>query len=391
MYKIVFSLIIIIAASFACKKLGYDDDPNDIASSGEYISDTLFAISDSVIQRTPIYTGFSEKFSLGQRDGLSAGFLVYFSFLDTVSNIDSVSVKFTTVNSYGADMVDKISTNIYSVDSIWGGAANQYNRYRNPPTEKMEFVTRGLFNTKDSSTTSFNIPLDFNNIWIGRNDSLADTVRFSLFFEPETGNENAIVELGSYLSTQNPILIYRKNSQDTTVIDTVNALLGASIYNYNETMGRAFDYSDENVIISSGIVKNSLFKFDFSTLPANAIYYRALLELSEDEINDYENSKNKSSLVLQTVESYADTVYNPTLTFLMTSDDGFAKTSGSSTLSFAENFLQSLANNNVEHDWLEVAFLTPDEDFSIKKFWGVNSMDPEKRPKLIINYLNANK
>jgi len=391
MYKILFTLLLIILTSFACKKLAYDPDPNEVESNGNYLTDTLYAVADSVVNRSEIYTGVSNKFVLGQRDGLKAGFLVYFSFLDTMSNIDSVSVQFTTVNSYGADMTDEISTNIYSVDSIWGGAANQYSRYRNPPVEKMEFVTRGSFKTADSSTNVFRIPLDYNNIWIGYNDSLADTVRFNFFFQPETGNENAIVELGSYLNDQNPILIYRKMSPDTTTIDTIDALFGASIFNYDQVNGTAFNYPEETVLSSSGIVKHSLFKFDFSSLPENAIYYRARLQLTDDELNPYENRDNKSTFELGMVESYVDTVYNPSSTLTMTSNDGLTQVTGASSHTFAENFIQPLINKDFENEWLEVGFFIEDEDFSIKRFWGVKCPDPEKRPKLIVDYLNANK
>ena len=391
MNKILLTSLLIILTSFACKKLAYDPDPNEVESNGVYITDTLYAITDSVVNRSEIFTGFSEKFALGQRDGLKAGFLVYFAFLDTVENVDSVSVQFTTLNSYGTGTVDQVSANIYSVDSLWGGAANQYNRYRNPPVGKMEFVTRASFKTADSSNNVFRIPLDYNNIWIGYNDSLADTVRFNFFFQPETGNENTIVELGSYLSDQNPILIYRKVSEDTTVIDTIDAVLGATIFNYDPVNGTAFNYPDETVISSSGIIKHSLFKFDYSHLPENAIYYRARLQLSEDDMNPYENSDNKKTFELGMVENYADTVYNPSSTLIMTSDEGLTEISGASSNTLAEDFIQPLINKDFGNQWLEVGFYIEDEDFSIKRFWGAKSPDPEKRPKLIIDYLNANK
>ncbi len=391
MYKILFSLILIIITLFACKKLGYDADPNDTASNGNYISDTLYAISDSVVKESEIFTGFSQKIALGQRDGLNAGFLVYFSFLDTASNIDSAYMQFTTVNSYGADMVDRISANIYSVDSLWGEAANQYDRYRNPPVEKMEFVTQGTFSTKDSAINVFTIPLDFNNIWIGLNDSLADTVRFNLFFQPETGSENAIVEMGSSLFSQKPLLIYYKVSEDTTLIDTVEALVTANIFNYDEVNGTALNYPDETVIISSGIIHHSLLKFNFDELPEKAIYYRASLELTEDDLNEYENSDNKSLFELRPVESFADSIYNPNFAFGMNSDDGTTKTSEAFTSILGEDFVQLLANNSLEHEWFEVEFFFENQDFSVKRYWGANSPDQEKRPKLIINYLNANK
>jgi hypothetical protein len=391
MYKILFSLFLIVVMSFACKKLGYDADPNEVTSNGDYISDTLYAVSDSVVRKGDVYTGLSSKFVLGQRDGLNAGFLVNFTFLDTLDSIDSVYLVFTTLNSYGADLVDRISANIYSVDSIWGGAANQYDRYRNPPVENMEFVTRGTFNTADSSKSTFKIPLDFNNIWLGLNDSIPDTVRFNLFFQPETGNENAVVELGSYVSNQNPYLVYYKVYEDTTIIDTISTVVGATVFNYDAVSGSALNYPPEDVIVSSGIIYHPLFKFDFSGLPEDAIYYKASLELSEDDMNDYENNDNKSSFELAMVESFADTSYAPTYTLSLKSEEGMTKVSGTSTNLMGEDFVQEIVNKSFSNEWLELSFLTEDQDFSIKRFWGIKCPDPLKRPRLIISYLDAKK
>ena len=39
----------------------------------------------------------------------------------------------------------------------------------------------------------------------------------------------------------------------------------------------------------------------------------------------------------------------------------------------------------------EIEFFYEDQDFSVKRYWGVENPDKNNRPKLIINYLNANK
>ena len=388
MDKILISLFLIIITSFACKNL---EPELDDESSSQYMQDTLYAIADSVISMSDVNTSVSTKILVGQRDGFSAGFLVYFAFTDTLSKIDSIYLQFTTVNSYGADLVNNISANIYSVDSVWGSAANTYERYRNPPIENMEFVTQGTFKTKDSSANTFSLPLDFNNIWYADNDLVTDSLVFNLYFQIGDGKENAIVELGSFISNQPPLLVYRKNTNDTTLIDTIEAIASAGIFNYDDLNGTALDYPDETVIISSGVRNHSLFKFNFESLPKDAIYYRAILELTEENMNEYENSDNNSSFVSKTIETLADSTYNPTFIFAMESETGFTKTTNGYGALLGEQFIQPITNNDLKNDWIEIEFFYEDQDFSVKRYWGVENPDKNNRPKLIINYLNANK
>lgn len=377
--------------TIGCKDLTVDKEPNQLPDNGQYIQDTLYAISDSVIARSEVNTGGSTKLSLGQKDGFKAGFLIYFVFVDTLSLLDSMYLEFTTVNSYGADLVDNISVNIYSADSLWGPDANQYDRYRNPPIDKMEFVTRGSFKTADSAVSTFSIPLDFNNKWNIDEDQTTDSLIYNLYFELGEGNENAIVELGSALSSVNPVLVYYKNGVDSTSMRVKNANLSVSIFNYDEQNGTALNYPDGTLMVSSGIINHSLIKFDFSELPQDAIYYRALLELTNDDMDNYENSGNNSAFTFRALQNLQDSTYSTSNSFAMSSDGGFTKTTEFYGSQFAKNILQNVSNKLLDNEWLEVKFLTEYEDFSVKRFMSVENPDKSVRPRLIINYLNVNK
>lgn len=391
MYRTLIILLLVIIAFIACKKLGYDPDPNNDLRSG-YLQDTLYAVADSVINKGDAYTGLSDRVVIGKRDGFSAGFLINFSFLDTLSKIDTMYMQFTTLNSYGAGLYDNISAQIYSVDSTWGSFANQDARFRNPPIDKMEYVTQGNFTTQDSAISSFTIPLDFNNIWNADKDLITDSLTYNFYFQLGNGNENAMVELGSYLSNQFPVLIYKKTVNDTSVLDTVGAIASVSIFNYDRVNGTALNHSDETLIISSGIVTHSLIKFDFSGLPEDRIYYNATLELTEDAMNEYENRDNNSAISFQAVENLADTLYNPSNEFFdMTSSDGLTVTNSLNAQYTAEDFIQPLLNGQISNEWFEVQFSGETNVVSVKKYWGIKYPDKNMRPRLIINYLNPKK
>jgi hypothetical protein len=364
---------------------------------GNFTTDTLYAVDDSVLYRNDPNTFGTTKISVGKYGDFNSSFLIAFSndLLPTqeeITTIDSVEIEFTTINNFGEEK--NINVDIYRVDSPWRLAVNQDSLWKNR-TDSIEFISTEIMRYADSSKNTYSLPVDLFDRW--RNSTTDNRLNNGLYFTPSQGETGNIIELISAFNNNQyvPNLTYFYRDTvivDSVAIDSVIAIsipgeASASIFNYDKIHGSALAPEDDKIIISSGIVTKSLLKFNFSTLPENAIYYSADLQLFSADVNDYENEANNSGFVVNALEDIVGSSFTviPNRNYILekknnkTSFNLFAE-------DFASEFIQSLQNKALSNKWLLTSFVFENREISVVKFFGSNSMQ-ESKPRLVIKYL----
>ncbi len=392
-YKIVSFLI--VALFISCSNVDPNNDPNPLYGMdgryGSFVQDTIYAQADTVLKGKYLFTGLSSKLSMGEYDGMSSGFEIMYTILPPDSVIvDSVQLKFSTLNSFGPNANEVINGTMYRViDTLITDSVNISDIWRNPldPSFVSE-IGPISFKLQDSAVTSIELPLELFNDW--RTNSSENN---GLYFHPQ--EEDVIVELGSRNSSFDPILVfYTHNTEDSVIIDTLSSVSDASIFNYDDVNGSALNLENNKILVSSGNNSRSLLKFDMSGLPKNAIFYSTDLILTEDDSNPYENSENNTSFLLRPLEelttSQDDFVFSPNRVFSLISSDGFTKVLGTHKNDLSTDVVQAIGNGTLKNEWFLIEFFSNSDDLSVKRFWGVNA-DKAVSPKVIVKYLNANK
>jgi len=377
------TILFLIFITMACSSLDPNNDPNSAydQNNGQIFEDTLYAFADSIYRGPYVSTNLTDKLAVGNVAGFQSGFLIKFVLLpesDTL-NIDSVYLHLITTNTYGENIPDQMEVDFFRVNAQWDLDVNQLDEWRNPPAT--EWITPGILKTQDSSISKISIPVDLFNEWRLADDSL----NYGLYCKIRDPLQNGILELGSVNSTQIPFVVYYTQSDSgTTIADTIIVTGDASIFNYDEMPGGALEKTDETILVSSGIITNSLLKFDYSSLPEKAIYYSADMILTDYD-NSLENDENKSAYLLWGMSSFTDTVFAPTSPFFMSRSGENVKINSTSSLNFAQGFFQELLNKSIENEWLLVSFDQVSQEFSVSRFWGA-AADSSVAPKLIVRY-----
>lgn len=381
-------LFLFLVAAWSCTTLDPNQDPNPSYSVdgryGNYTTDTLYAVADSVYRDTYPVTGFSDKLTVGNTGGLSAGFLINFLDLpaDTIS-VDSAFIKITTVNSFGSAAGEKIIVDFYTVLETWDSYSDTLSIWRNPPLN--QFVGQAEFSLKDSAVNTFRIPDELFRKWQTEDDSL----NTGLFARLNENYTDVVCEVGALSSSQIPILTYHTHTDTSSSIDTLLTSRDVTIFNYDEINGTALNHASQNLLISSGVVTNVLLRFNLDALPEGAVYYNADLILTDTGEITYENPANNSAFLIRPVEDLATESFNPDRTFSLSSDGDKVSLNGTFKTSMAEEVIQEIKNGVYRHDWFLFTFLNNDEELSVKTFFGAEA-DQSVAPKLVVKYLKEN-
>ena len=391
-YKI--SSLIIITLLYSCSNVDPNNDPNSLYETdgryGVFVQDTIYATADTVVRGRFLNTSLSPKLSLGEYDGLSAGFELIFASLPVDSIlVDSVYLKFTTLNSFGPNAFETVGGMMYRIiDTLDTDSVNVLDLWRNPTDNSIVTEVEPVnFNLQDSSETSILFPMDLFDDW-----RINSTENYGIYFHPT--EEDVVVELGSRNSSVDPMLIYYTHIEDSVIADTLFPISDAPIYNYDEFGGTALNFDENKILVSSGVNTNMFLKFETSELPANAIFYSANVILTEDDSNPYENSENAISFLLRPLETITanedDYIFSPDRAYSILSDEGFSDVSAISKTELSTDVIQEILNGTVNNEWFMIQFLNRNSELSVKRFWGTKA-DKSLSPKLIVKYLNANK
>ncbi len=399
---ILLSTVILLINS--CHDVDYNSEPNsevDLKERyGDFFIDTLWAISDSMVKKDDFPTYFYSKLSAGKYGGANVGFIVKFFeyglYLDTLNAIDSAFIQFTTQNTFGPDVDEEMSLEMYKYTStLVNDSINVSDYWRNPTSENMEYLDLVTFNTQDSAKTYIEVPVELFEEW------RTDEENGGLFFQMGESDDGGILELGSsFLSiAQQPRLIFYRNIIDTTnnadtlitVSDTMFTVINGTVFNYDETAGTALSRQEEEIFVSSGVTYNSLLKFDFNSLPDKAIFYSADLVLTVDESNEFDNPSSTSKLLILAVESIdnQDFSYLPSNSYLLDiNETGLTAFNGTTNRSFAGEMLHGIKNDFFGNEWLELAPQNAAREFSVKKFYGAKAAG-ELAPRIIVKHFNT--
>jgi hypothetical protein len=384
--------ILIAVLFFSCSNVDPNNDPNELYSGryGSIVQDTIFASADTVLRGRYFNTSLSTKISLGEYDGLTAGIhIAFFPPPDSIE-LDSVFLKFTKLHSFGPNANETISGMMYEITKTVGrDSINILDVWRDPVDNSfVREIGPVRFNLEDTSETSISLPVEMLTDW-----QETPATNNGLYFHPQ--QEDAVVELGSWVSSFNPTLVYFSTVDDSVVSDTLAAFNTATIFNYDDVNGSALDYENNKFIVSSGVISRTFLKFDLSTLPKNAIFSSANIRLTEDDLNPYENPENASIFRVRALEeltkSQDDFIFSPNTSFSLLSNEGFTDMSNSiDRTNFSSFAIQEIINGSVKNEWFSIEFLINNSELSVKRFWGVEA-DSTLRPKLIVKYLNATK
>jgi len=212
---------------------------------------------------------------------------------------------------------------------------------------------------------------------------MADSLNFGLYFKFADEETNLVCEFNSINSPDHPKLNFTFAADSA---DTVAATNDATIFDYDKIQGSALD--TKGFFVSSGLPYHALLKFDFSSIPKDAIYFYTNLRLGEADENAYKNPDKTTPIVFHAVTNLDGEEFNPATAFSLKSVAGYYELNSPDIL--GTRFTQEVANGTFKNEWFEIQYLYEisvpafDEgDFSKTSFKDVNSSE---KPMLILKY-----
>lgn len=402
MYKL--TLVLLGLVLFSCNDVDPNQSPNPFFSTdgryGDFKTDTLYAISDSIIYKEDPNTYLATKVTVGNYGDFKTAFVIAFvnSLLppdSIISVVDSVKLGFTSINNMGQEA--DINIDIYKINKYWSTEINKDVTWKDP-LDSIEFITSGIIKYAlkgDSSYSEVALPVNVFDDW--RNSTSENPTNYGLYIKASDGQEGNLIELSSAFNNSGlPRMTYYYRDEvmvDSVAVDSIFSIpilasATAPIFSYDKSNGTALRADEGTVLISSGVITQTLLKFDFNSLPEDAIYYSADLKLHLDFNNIYENPLNNSLFEVRGVEKFEEEpLLNPNTAFLLTADDAvtnfniFAK-------DFATIFLQALKNGIIENKWLLVKFPIEYREISVVKFYGAATVQKDLTPYIIVKYLS---
>ncbi|MGD9898293.1 MAG: hypothetical protein AB7T22_04110 [Calditrichaceae bacterium] len=396
--KLILISIVFLASLWGCSDL--EDTPSSAEFNlndryGSFVIDTIYAVKDTFIVGNYADTDLSEKLSVGKIDGIEASFVIkVLSFPDSTLSLDSAYILLTGVGTFSRD-IQNIDLKIYEVEKEWEKDVNldETWHYYNPSTDP---IVNYSVNVDD--TTEHKILID-PEVVLGWRAS--QEINNGLYFKAAENTDGVIKEFGSFnSSTSFPKMVYVMSTDTSTVRDTIDVGLDATIFDYPGDGSGVFDLksNEDKLFVSSGVLVHSFFKFDFAEIPKTALIDQVILEVETDDDNDLENPGHSASFYIRSVtEASQDlstyeidslfTLYAD-LNYLHSEEDGKLVTSESSRSSFGKSLIQLIVDGSVTNEWLYLQYISELTDFSVKKFRGLESY-VNHPPRIIVKYFNV--
>ncbi len=396
--KLILISIVFLASLWGCSDL--EDTPSSAEFNlddryGSFVIDTIYAVKDTFIVGDYFDTDLSEKLSVGKIDGIEASFLIkVLSFPDSALHLDSAFILLNGAGTFSRD-IQNIDLKIYETGKEWEQDVNKDETWHHfqPATDP----TINYFLDVDD-TTEYKISIDPEVVLRWRDQQELNT---GLYFKAAENTDGVIKEFGSFnSSTLFPKMVYVMSTDTSTVRDTINVGLDATIFDYPDDGSGAFDLSknEDKLFVSSGIPAHSFFKFDFSVIPKTALIDQAILSVEIDDDNDLENpghsatfyirSITEASQDLSTYEIDSLFITYAELNYLHSEDEGMLVTSETSRSSFGKTLIQLIVDGSVTNEWLYLQYVSERTDFSVKKFRGLESY-VNYPPRIIVKYFRV--
>lgn len=355
-------------------------------SHGIIITDTLYTVDEKSIIKDPIETSASSVLSMGRTSEFEVYFLIKFSDIpDDSVTLDSVVLELRGLGKLAFSEQSELQIEIHALNEEWDGSVNTIEKWRNftPGTPYKSM----MISLEDSVSYPISIGNDLVAQW------QIEDQNHGLLFRASDMENQAIKEFGSFNSEANkPSLRYKYGTNDTTVYDTLTAGVDATVFKYTGTI---FEEEKQNnrLLISSGFTSRTYFKFDYSSIPPNAVISKANLILPMDTDNKYDNPNQADNYYLRSIVEVVDDLtvdstlsYNVNVNYILKEEGNEIVLFPDDAVSFGQGYIQALINKDISHEWYSVQYVNESKSLSLTKVFG---SDPSsfRGPKLVLRYL----
>lgn len=388
-------ILFLMVVLFSC----YDADPlldsnKDLLNTyGEIRSDTLTAISDTFLVGGKVSTASSAKLSLGYYEEYETRFLVKFDSLppDTAV-IDTLRIRITANSVFGSPMAPLEGT-VYRVIEEWQESvnANENWDYKTKIDYSDETSANFMLSMDDSATYTIDLPTKLVDIW---RDTTSGNQNFGLLFDyNQADHVREFISSEAFDSDNIPQLIYmyKDTSIDSVIQDTVTATKDAALIDFRGT------FNPEDLYIASGYTAHVFFEFDFSLIPENSILSSVDFIFTQDSVHSLVNNNRGQGFYLRNVLTEFEQlpyyvidstfIYDINYNVLVVEDvEKQLNVLYSSRADIAQNFIQSIINQETPHGSFFIQYTSEGSDISVYALRGKDDVVLSKRPKMILEY-----
>jgi len=395
MKKIITILIISLFFLYSCEDGNsiIDSTGNHISTYGELHTDTLYAINDTFLIGNKATTGYSTKVFLGRHNNAESRFLLKFNTLPADSiTVDSLYLLLESVSHYGNPAAD-FEMQIKRVTSSWDLSVNKDKSWSFQDNVSNDAATTTVYTvtTEDSQFYKIELPDTLVSIW---RDTTDGGQNFGLAVDFE--NAGYIKEFKSQYSTIKPrlVYVYQNSTNDSTIRDTVNATVGASIVDFTGELS-----SDSLMYVTSGYIHHAFVEFNFSSIKGldSSIISSVNFIFKKDQSESYKNKSASNIFYFRTVTTpfYELPQFKVDSTFSLSSyynislseneDDQFEIDSYYRGIA-GQYYIQSIINGTVDYGSFMLQFVGEGNAISQYALKGTGSLKVADKPKMIIKY-----
>lgn len=255
--KLILISIVFLASLWGCSDL--EDTPSSAEFNladryGSFVIDTVYAVQDTFIIGDYVDTDLSDKLSVGKINGVETSFLIKFLELpDSTLGLDSAYIILKNVGTFSLGMTS-LDLDIYKVDKEWGDDVNKDETWHKYQPQNNPIINYSI-NETDSAEYKIILSPELVLEWMEDEDNY-----WGLLFKSNLNSDGVIKEFGSFNSSlYYPKIVYVMSTDTSTVRDTVNTAMDATIFDYSDDGSGLFELleNDNKLLVSSGVTVHS--------------------------------------------------------------------------------------------------------------------------------------
>ena len=346
---------------------------------------TLDSFSDSTEQKTASFVkrlqlGSSQMLLIGKNFSNEASSLIkfYISLSEKISaDLDSIEILsskiiLTPYYSIG-DTTKPFGFTTHRLTSDWAFATFTYDSL-----SKVTYESNDVGNNyKKDSVYSFDIDKNLVSAWLKNAKKEETGANYGIYLKPKTDTDffRGFYGYSSILSLDvQPKLniIVKKNG---SYIDTLNFYTLADVH---VVSGDDLLLPKKYIAVQSGVSVNSVFWFDISSLPADAVVNKAELILSYDSTYSMFGTSYLDGLVAYYMTDSTKLEYSSEGAVVLTKKSG---TYEGNIVNIVNRMLKEKKNNGIV-----VSTRQPIDGLELFAIHNRESDDPVKKPRLILHY-----
>lgn len=383
------NIIISVLILFALIFLNCSDDPSSVGvglvekdmiefGALDSFADSLNVSTASFVKRLQL--GSSQMLLVGKNSDNEASSLIKFfiSLSEKISaDLDSIEILsskiiLTPYYSIG-DTTKPFGFTTHRITSDWAFATFTYDSLNSITYESNDVGT----NYKKDSVYSFDIDKNLVSAWLKNAKQEVAGANYGIYLKPATGTEffTGFYGYSSILSLDvQPTLnlIVKKNGSYT---DTLNFYTLADVHVIS---GDDLLLPKKYTAVQSGVSVNSVFWFDISSLPVDAVVNKAELILSYDSTSSMFGTSYLDGLVAYYMLDSSNLQYSSDGAVVLTKKTG---TYEGNIVNIVNRMLKEKKNNGIV-----VSTRQPIDGLELFAIHNHESSDPSKKPRLILHY-----